>query len=56
MQSQMIYRLSRGAVLAAVMFTSAGIFARTLIPISARDPRDNIQPTHPVRGGGKGGP
>jgi hypothetical protein len=52
MQSQMIYRLSRVAVLAAVIFTSASIFARTLIPISPRDPGDNIQPTPPVRGGG----
>jgi hypothetical protein len=53
-QSQVIYRLSRVAVLAGVMLTSASIFARTLIPISPRDPRDNIQPTPPVRGGWNG--
>jgi hypothetical protein len=50
MQSQMIYRLSRVAVLAAVIFTSASIFAGILIPISPR-----IQPISPVSAGGANG-
>jgi hypothetical protein len=55
MQSQMAYRLSRVAVLAAAIFTSATIFAGTLIPISPRELGDYIRPIGPVSGGGRNG-
>jgi hypothetical protein len=51
----MIYRLSRVAVLAAAIFTSATIFAGTLIPISPRELGDYIRPIGPVSGGGRNG-
>ena len=54
MKSQ-IYWLSRVAVLAAVMFTSASIFAGTLIRNSPRESGDNIRPIGPVSGGGGNG-